>query len=90
MSKTTTLENVTFGAKGRRWSFEVPGYSFATPTMPGGRITAEKIARQLNGGSKRMKGNGVDQTARTNISKILHDSAMASRHVMTSIGTIVR
>lgn len=84
--KTHTLENVSYGASGRRWKFEAPGYSFATPLMPGGRATAEKIARQLNGGSKRMKGNGMDSTSRTNVARILHDAAKAQTKVIPHVG----
>ncbi len=84
---TYTIEKVAYGAKGRRWTFEAPGYSFATPRMPGGRETAVKIARAISDGNKRMEGKGIDNLARSNMSTIFHNAAKATSRVVSPIGT---
>jgi hypothetical protein len=92
MAKSShTHGNVTYGARGRRWNFETPdGYAYSTPTMPGGRPTADKIAAIIAGGNKRTKGNGIDNLARANMSQIFHSAAKSSRHILSPIGTFSR
>jgi hypothetical protein len=81
MTKTHIHEQVSFGAKGRRWEFTAPGYSYATPRMPGGSVTAKKIAGAISGGNKRTKGNGIDNLARANMATIFHNAAKATSRV---------
>jgi len=71
MSKTYTIENVVYGARGPRWRFysATHNYSYETPTMPGGHPTAEKVARRINGSLKRC--GRMDNLARSNIHDIL-------------------
>jgi len=76
MTKSYTHEQVTYGAKGRRWEFTAPNYQFATPTMPGGVITAHKVARVINGSHKRC--DGMDNLARGKMSTIFHKAATAA------------
>ena len=91
MPKTHTVKQVTFGARGRRWEFSTPdGYSFSTPTMPGGRVTATKIAGVISGGNTRTKGNGIDNLARSNMSTIFHAAAKATSRVVSPIGTFYK
>ncbi len=88
MAKTShTLENVTYGASGRRWTFETTNFSYATPVMPGGRETADKIAAVINGGHKRTKGNGIDNLARSNMATIFHKAAKAKARMVSPLGT---
>jgi hypothetical protein len=79
MKTQTTLENVTYGASGRRWTFEAPKFSYVDSHLHGGRATADKIARIINGGVKRTKGNGIDRLAEANINQTLHNARVAVR-----------
>ena len=89
MAKSShTHKQVIFGAKGRRWEFSTPdGYQYATPVMPGGRQTAEKIAAVIAGGNSRTKGNGIDNLARANMATIFHKAAKSVSRVVSPIGT---
>ena len=92
MPKTTTIEHVTYGAKGRRWEFvaEKNGtetYRYTTPHLPGGRNTADKVARIINGAVKRSKTGDIDGLARSNMSTIFHKAAKAASRVVSPIGT---
>ena len=88
MPKTHTHKQVSFGARGRRWEFSTPdGYVYATPTMPGGRDTATKIAGAIAGGNTRTHGNGIDNLARSNMATIFHKAAKATSRVVSPIGT---
>lgn len=71
MKKIYTYETVTFGSTGQKWSFTAPGFEFKT-SLPGGRETAEKVARIVNGSLKRTKGAGLDNLGRTNIETIVN------------------
>ena len=82
MTKTYTHENVTYGAAGRRWSFKTDGYSYTTPTMPGGRETADKVARIIAGGVKRSGGNDIDGLARTAMHKVFHAAAKVQSRII--------
>lgn len=96
MAKTShQIENVTYGASGRRWQFTaaVEGketYSYSTPLMHGGAETAHKIARVINGAVKRSKTGGMDNLGRSNMAKIFHAAAKAKSRTMTHIGTFDR
>jgi hypothetical protein len=80
MSKTYQHENVTYGAKGRRWDFITPNYSYRTPIMPGGRETADKIARVINGAVKRS--GTMDNLGRANMHTIFHNAAKAQSRLV--------
>jgi hypothetical protein len=91
MTHQHTIENITYGAAGRRWTFamgstENPVYTYATNRMPGGRETADKVARIMNGAAKRTNGQGLDNLARSNMSKVFHDAAQARRKVVPHVG----
>jgi hypothetical protein len=87
MNKTPhTIENVTYSARGRRWVFEAPNYSYSTNRMIGGRETADKIAKIINGGVKRTKGNGIDGLASANMNLVFHNAAVAVREPLTHVG----
>ena len=73
--------NVHYGARGRKWMFESPEYSYSTPVMPGGAETAHKVARVINGAVKR-KGE-MDPLGRANMAKIFHDAAKAQSNLVT-------
>ena len=93
--KIETIEHVTFGANGRRWDFVATKggketFRYGTPTMPGGRETAVKIARVINGAVKRSKDGTLDGLGRSNVNTIFHSALMAARQVMTPIGTFSR
>jgi hypothetical protein len=90
MSKLHTVENVTYGSRGRRWEFtaEKDGatvYKYGTPTMPGGRETADKVARVINGAVKRS--GRMDNLARSNMATIFHKAAKSQSRVVSPIGT---
>ena len=72
MTKTYTYENVTYGAKGRRWEFSTPNYNYATSGIVGGRVTADKVARIIHGAIKRTAGSVMDNLGRANINTIFH------------------
>jgi len=72
MTKTYTHENVTYGAKGRRWEFSAPNYSFATSDIVGGRVTAEKVARIISGSVRRS--GTMDNLGRANINTVFHNA----------------
>ena len=85
MTKTHTHETVTYGAAGRRWKFETEGYSFSTPTMPGGRPTADKVARIIAGAAKRLGPeirNGLDGLAKANMHTVFHKAAKAQSRLI--------
>jgi hypothetical protein len=83
MSKTYQHDQVVYQAKGPRWTFEVPNvYSFATPTMPGGRPTADKVARIINGALKRTKGQGMDNLARSNMNDVFHRARQTANNLV--------
>ncbi len=95
MPKTHTLENLTYGAKGRRWEFvaEKNGaetYRYSTPVMPGGAETAHKIARVINGAVKRSKTGELDNLGRSNMATIFHKAAKATSRVVSPIGTFYK
>lgn len=76
--KTYTEGTVTYGASGRQWKFEsTSGYQFKTPHMPGGAVTAHKVARIINGGVKRTKIGDIDPLARANMAQTFHKAAAA-------------
>lgn len=78
MTKTYQHESVIYGARGRKWVFEVPDvYSYSTPVMTGGRETAHKVARIINGAIKRS--GTMDNLGRSNMSTIFHNAAKAAR-----------
>jgi hypothetical protein len=95
-TKTYTHENVTYEAHGRRWDFKatVAGseiYSYGTSRMPGGRVTADKVARVINGAVKRNSSrNDIDNLARANMNDIFHRAKKAVSRVVTPIGTFVK
>jgi hypothetical protein len=80
-TKIYTHEKVTYGAHGRRWVFEAPGYSYATPRMPMGADTAHKVARIINGAVKRLGSKistvGLDGLARANRDTVFHNALKA-------------
>ena len=81
MTKTShSIGQVTYGAAGRRWTFQAGDYSYATNRMPGGRVTADKIAGLINGGITRTKGHGIDNLARA--------IDMSARAAMASISPL--
>jgi hypothetical protein len=80
MTKTHTHENVTYGAAGRRWKFETEGYSYSTPVMPLGRVTADKIARVINGAIKRS--GTMDELGRANMHTIFHNAAKKQSRIV--------
>jgi hypothetical protein len=80
-NKLYTHENVTYGARGRKWVFETPTYSYSTPVMPGGRPTADKIARIIAGGVKRGKGV-LDNLGRANMHTVFHNAAKAQSNLI--------
>jgi hypothetical protein len=85
MTKTYNHENVTYGAAGRRWKFETPGYSYSTPLMPGGRETAHKVARIIAGAAKRLGTNicnGLDGLAKANMHTVFHNAAKAQSRLV--------
>jgi len=85
MTKTHTHENVTYGAAGRRWSFVTDGYSYVTPVMPGGRETADKVARIIAGAAKRLGPairNGLDGLAKANMHTVFHKAAKAQSRIV--------
>lgn len=87
MTKTPhIIENVSYQANGRRWVFTAPNYSYATSVMPGGRKTADKIARIINGGVKRTKGNGIDRLANVNMQQVFHNTAKSLREPISYVG----
>ena len=91
MKHTHTVGAVSYGAAGRRWTFTVgpvenPAYTYGTNRMPGGRVTADKIASLINGGNTRTKGKGPDNLARSNMSKVFHTAAQAQRKVVSHVG----
>ena len=86
MTKTNTIGQVTFTARGRRWDFEAPGYSFGTSGMHGGRETAVKVVNVINAGVNRTKGKGIDGLARSNMNTILHKAAKASSRMVNHLG----
>ncbi len=94
MAKTShTIENVTYGASGRRWTFtagpaEAPTYIYASPLIHGGAETAHKIARVISGAVKRS--GTMDNLGRSNMSTILHKAAQAKSRVVTHLGTFDR
>jgi len=92
MPKTHTLENISYGAKGRRWEFKANegGYIYSTPVMPGGAETAHKIARVINGAVKRSKTNELDNLGRANMATIFHKAAQAKARTVTHLGTFDR
>lgn len=80
--KTYTEETVTYGASGRKWNFVATApqggeYRFSTMHMPGGAVTAHKVARIINGGVKRTKKGDIDPLARANMAQIFHKAAAA-------------
>jgi hypothetical protein len=92
MPKSHTIEHVTYQAKGRRWEFvaEKNGaetYRYSTPLMPGGRETADKVARVINGSVKRSKTGELDNLGRSNMATIFHKAAKATSRVVSPIGT---
>ena len=91
MKTLHTIGAVSYGAAGRRWTFTVgpaenPAYSYATNRMPGGRVTADKVARIINGGNTRTKGHGPDNLARSNMSKVFHEASQAKRVPICHVG----
>ena len=93
MAKAHTIENVTYGSRGRRWEFtaEHEGrevYKYGTPRMPGGVETAHKVARIINGAVKRS--GGMDNLARSNMATIFHKAAKSVSRVVSPIGTFYR
>jgi hypothetical protein len=72
MANIYTFENVAYRNAGRRWDFTAPNYSFTTTAMPGGRQTADKAARIINGAIVRTKGAGIDGLARSNMADLFH------------------
>ena len=82
MAKTYIHEDVTYGARGRRWGFVTPRYSYHTPIMPGGRETADKIARIIAGGVKRTDGSDIDNLARANMHMVFHNAAKAQSRLV--------
>jgi len=93
MPKTHTIENVTYGSRGRRWEFTAQKdgaevYKYGTPIMPGGAETAHKVARVINGAVKRS--GGMDNLARSNVATIFHKAAKATSRVVSPIGTFSR
>ncbi len=94
MAKTShTHEKVTYGASGRRWHFTATRrnketYVFSTPLMPGGRETADKIARVINGAVKRSKTGEMDGIGRAQMAKIFHAASTAP--TFTHLGTFSR
>jgi hypothetical protein len=91
MKNIHTIESVSYGAAGRRWTFTVgdpenPAYTYATNRMPGGRPTADKVARIINGANKRTKGKGMDALGSANMNKVFHDQATAQRMPICHVG----
>ena len=85
MAKTHTHESVTYGAAGRRWNFATEGYSYSTPLMPGGRETADRVARIIAGAAKRMGpeiSNGLDGLAKANMHTVFHKAAKAQSRIV--------
>jgi hypothetical protein len=80
MTKTYTHEQVTYGAKGRRWEFTTPNYSYSTPLMPLGRVTADKVARIINGSIKRS--GTMDELGRANLHTVFHKAAKAQSRIV--------
>jgi hypothetical protein len=85
MTKTYTHDNVTYGAAGRRWNFATDGYSYSTPLMPGGRETADKVARIIAGAAKRLGPairSGLDGLAKANMHTVFHKAAKAQSRIV--------
>jgi hypothetical protein len=90
MSKQYIEGNVTYAARGRKWTFEVgTTYSYSTPRMPGGAETAHKVARIINGSIKRSNNGTMDNLGRSNMNTILHKAAKTHSRVVSPIGTFV-
>jgi hypothetical protein len=72
MTKTYSLEDVQyhFNRNSRKWNF-VAGTNTFLFDVPGGKMQADAVARQINGGYKRTKKKGIDAIARKNIDKVL-------------------
>jgi hypothetical protein len=68
MAKKYQYQNVTYGARGRKWNFVTDKYSYTTPTMPKGKETADKIARIIAGAVKRT--GQMDNLGRANMQQI--------------------
>lgn len=79
--------SVTYGASGRRWKFEAPGYGYASSNFHGGVEVAHKVARIINGGVKRSKGAGIDNLARSNMMTVMHAASPAGQraHYMAKV-----
>ncbi len=96
MAKTSHVhEKVTYGASGRVWQFTATRrnketYIFRTPLMPGGRETADKIARAINGAVKRSKTGTMDGIGSAQMAKIFHDANAAKSPIVTHLGTFDR
>ncbi len=66
MRKTYTHNQVTYGSAGQKWVFTAGTWQYKT-ALPGGRETAEKVARIVSGSLKRTGGKGLDNLGRANI-----------------------
>ncbi len=96
MAKTShQVGNVTYGASGRVWQFAATKrgketYTYRTPIMHGGRETADKVARIINGAVKRSKTGELDGLGRSAMAAVFHTAAKAKSPVVTHLGTFDR
>ena len=70
MKKIYTHNQVTFTSAGPRWKFTADRFEYVTP-LPGGRATAERVARVVSGSLARTNGTGLDNLGRANINTII-------------------
>ena len=70
MRKTYVHNQVTYGSLGQKWTFKAGIFEYRTG-LPGGKETADKVARVVSGSLARTRGAGLDNLGRANILTIV-------------------
>jgi hypothetical protein len=76
-NKQYTLGEVSYGysLQFKKWQFTIKDYTFLT-ALKGGNVTGSKIARLVQAGWVRTKGQGIDGLAKKNIAQVLERAAV--------------
>jgi hypothetical protein len=76
-NKQYVLGEVEYGysLQFKKWTFTIKDYTFITP-LKGGNTTGQKIARLVQAGYIRAKGQGIDRLAKANIEQVLERAAV--------------
>ena len=79
-TQTYNTDGIKYAYSGHNWTFANQDNSFnLIQRLRGGRLVAERVAKQLKGALARTGGAGLDNLARTHIAKIVGTKTLSTK-----------